>query len=92
MANIEQQEQSFVMTEDGKEVGKVTYMPREDGVWMIDHTFVAESMRGQHAGEKLVGKVVEAARENGVKIDPVCPFAAALFERKEEYNDVWQRD
>ncbi|NGZ78010.1 GNAT family N-acetyltransferase [Saccharibacillus alkalitolerans] len=92
MANIEQKENGFVMIEDGQEVGKVTYMPSEDGVLMIDHTFVAESMRGRKAGEQLVERVVELAREKGAKIDPVCPFAAALFERKEAYADVWQKD
>lgn len=91
MASIEQKEQAFVMVEEGKEVGKVTYMPREEGVWVLDHTFVDESMRGQHAGEQLVESVVKLAREKGSKIDPVCPFALALFERKEEYGDVWQR-
>ncbi|GGO00659.1 GNAT family N-acetyltransferase [Saccharibacillus kuerlensis] len=92
MAAIEQQEDAFVMIEDGREVGKVSYMPREDGVLLLDHTFVDQSMRGQHVGEQLVESVVELARERGVKIDPVCPFASALFERKKEYEDVWQRD
>lgn len=91
MAEIERKEHAFVMMEDGKEVGKVTYMPSENGVLLLDHTFVAESMRGKHAGEQLVEQVVELARSTGAKIDPVCPFANALFKRKSEYEDVWFR-
>ncbi|MCQ4087577.1 GNAT family N-acetyltransferase [Saccharibacillus sp. JS10] len=89
---IERKDHSFVMEKDGQEVGKVNWTVGEGGVWMVDHTFVAESMRGQHAGEQLVEQVVELARKEGVKIDPVCPFAAALFKRKKEYSDVWQQD
>ncbi|WP_172253387.1 GNAT family N-acetyltransferase [Saccharibacillus deserti] len=88
MADIEKKGNGFVMIQDGQEVGKVTYMPNEEGVLMIDHTFVAESMRGQKAGERLVERVVELARDTGAKIDPVCPFANALFQRKPEYADV----
>lgn len=92
MANIERKEHSFVMIKDGQEVGKVNWTVRGDGVLMVDHTFVAESMRGQHAGEQLVERVADLARESGVKIEPVCPFAEALFKRKKEYEDVWQKD
>ncbi|MEJ8302921.1 GNAT family N-acetyltransferase [Saccharibacillus sacchari] len=92
MTNIERKEHSFVMSKDGQEVGKVNWTVRGDGVLMVDHTFVAESMRGQHAGEQLVERVVELARESSVKIEPVCPFAEALFKRKKEYEDVWQKD
>jgi len=92
MASIERKEHAFVMIKDGQEVGKVNWTVRDDGVLMVDHTFVAESMRGQRAGEQLVERVVDLARENGVKIEPVCPFAEALFKRKKEYQDVWQKD
>lgn len=92
MAEIERIEHGFVLVENGQEVGKVTYMPSENGVLLLDHTFVAESMRGQHAGDRLVEQVVELARSTGAKIDPVCPFANALFKRKpDEYEDVWFR-
>ncbi|MDO3412721.1 GNAT family N-acetyltransferase [Saccharibacillus sp. CPCC 101409] len=92
MGSIEQKDGAFVLVENGKELAEVTYMERDEHVLMIDHTFVSESLRGQHVGEQLVDRVVQLARERNAKIDPVCEFAQALFRRKKEYADVWKQD
>lgn len=73
--------------DEDKNIGESTYI-KEDGVWIINHTFVESSYGGQGIASKLVAKIVEEARKNNIKIIPVCPFAKKEFERKEEYSDV----
>ena len=55
---------------------------------IIDHTDVPEALRGRGIGDRLVGKAVGDAREQGFKIFPLCPFAASRFRKHPEYLDV----
>lgn len=73
--------------DDNKNIGESTYV-KDDGVWVINHTFVESNYGGRGIASKLVAKIVEEVRNNNIKIIPVCPFAKKEFERKEEYSDV----
>ena len=56
---------------------------------VVDHTEVPPVFRGRGIGEALVAHAVKEARKNGVKIVPLCSFAAALFRRHHrEWQDV----
>jgi len=55
---------------------------------IIDHTEVDDILRGQNAGKQLVAKAVEFAREKGIKILPLCPFAKSLFAKMKDWEDV----
>jgi predicted GNAT family acetyltransferase len=82
------EEGMFYIESDGKRVAAITYSPRGNDVIVIDHTEVDRSLRGQNIGYELVQKVAEYARAEGLKVSPVCPFAAAIFEKKPELQDV----
>ena len=56
--------------------------------FIIDHTWVDESLRGQHVGRYLLDEAVKFAREKGVKIIPLCPFAKSVFDKDPEIRDV----
>jgi predicted GNAT family acetyltransferase len=43
---------------------------------------------GKGFGKKMVVKAVEFAREKGIKIIPLCPFAKSVFDKTPEFNDV----
>jgi predicted GNAT family acetyltransferase len=58
---------------------------------IIDHTEVPEAYRGQNVGVALVERAVNDMREAGLKITPLCPFAAAQFRRHPEWHDVLAR-
>ena len=55
---------------------------------IIDHTEVSDELRGQNAGYQLVKASVDYARANNIKIEPHCPFARSVFQKKEELRDV----
>jgi len=54
----------------------------------ITHTFVEPDHREKGLGAKLIAALVDDARKNKQKIDPVCPYADAQFEQHSEYKDV----
>ncbi len=68
----------------------MTYVAAGENAFIIDHTFVDESLRGQKVGDKLVAAAVEYARENGLKIYATCPFALRVLTNTPEYHDVFR--
>ena len=78
----------FEALEDGKQAGKMTYTWAGDSKFIIDHTEVNEDFNGKGVGKKLVMKAVEFARNNNLKIIPLCPFAKSVFDKTAEIHDV----
>lgn len=78
----------FEATEDGKEAGKMTYTWAGDNKFIIDHTEVSPDFNGKGVGKKLVMAAVDYARNNNLKIIPLCPFAKSVFDKVEEIRDV----
>ena len=73
---------------ENKQMAEMTYSNAGPDKIIIDHTEVDPSLKGQGVGYALVHAAVEFAREKNVKILPLCPFAAAVFKKKSDYNDV----
>lgn len=80
----------YVVRADGAEA-EMTFTRVGKTQLIIDHTEVPEAFRGQGIGVKLVERAVEDARASGVKIIPLCPFAAAQFRRHPEWADVLKK-
>jgi hypothetical protein len=78
----------FILKRDGKQAGKMTYSKLGNTKIIIDHTEVEEPFKNTGAGRALVEHGVQWARENGVKILPLCPFAKNLIERDPDLQDV----
>lgn len=55
---------------------------------IIDHTEVSDEHRGEGLGKSLVFHAVEYARNNQLKILPLCPYARTVFLRHPELRDV----
>lgn len=81
---------AFIVKVEGKRLAEMTYVSAGEGAFIIDHTGVDESLRGQKVGDKLVAAAVEYARENGLKIYATCPFALKVLTNTPEYHDVFQ--
>jgi uncharacterized protein len=78
----------FVFEENGNRAGELAYTIIGENKISIDHTFVEKPLRGMGLGKKLVGASVEFARKNGWKISPLCPFAKAVIEQTEGFEDI----
>jgi len=78
----------FRAVENGVEAGEMTYVWAGDKKIIIDHTGVQEAFNGQGVGKKLVLAAVAFARQNDLKILPLCPFAKATFQRNADIQDV----
>ncbi len=73
---------------NGKTEGKMTFVFAGPDKIIIDHTEVNEGNNGKGYGKKMVAKAVEYAREKGIKIIPLCPFAKKVFDKTPEFRDV----
>ncbi len=92
MHNIVENENGLAVQVDGEQKAEIGFGPYDDQSIIIDHTFVAEELRGQKVGEELVKRVVDIAREQGKTIVPACSYALAQFKRHEEYHDIWRKE
>lgn len=78
----------FQALAEGVEAGRITYSRLGNKRIILDHTEVQDAFRGQNVGKQLVMAAVAHARENGLTIIPLCPYAKSVFERTEEIRDV----
>jgi predicted GNAT family acetyltransferase len=78
----------FYVSRDGRKVASMVYTWAGDDRFIIEHTEVDESLKGQGAGKQMLVKAVEFARARKVKIIPLCPFARSVFNKQEELRDV----
>lgn len=79
---------AFYIEVEGKRSGEMTYTLAGTGRMIIDHTEVDDSLRGTGSGKKLVIAGVEHAREKGLRLIPLCPFAKAVIDKNPELQDV----
>ena len=78
----------FFIGEDGQHLAEMTYAWAGEDKFIIDHTWVDDSLRGQNVGRQLVDQAVELARKKQVKILPLCPFAKSVFDKDKSIHDV----
>lgn len=79
---------AFYIEQDGQRLAEMTYVMAGETNMIIDHTEVSDKLRGQGAGAQMVAAAVAYAREKGIKIRPLCPFAKSVFDKTPEYVDV----
>ena len=68
------------VVENGKEVGEVTF-PERDDVYVINHTFVDDRLRGQGVASELVRRAVETIEQRGGRVKATCSYAALWLAR-----------
>lgn len=61
---------------------------RRDGTLIIPHVEAPMALRGTGAAGRLMQGVMERARSEGVKVVPLCGYAAAWIRRHKEFNDL----
>jgi len=59
----------------------------------VYHTEVAEKLKGKGVAGQLLSKMVEYAREQQLKVIPLCTYVLAQFKRHpEQYQDIWNQN
>ncbi len=76
----------FELVQDGL-TAFATYK-RHDGKLVIPHVEAPPALRGTGAAGRLMEGVVAAARANGEKLVPLCPYAEAWMSRHPEHADL----
>lgn len=82
---------AFVIEKDGERVAEME-VGIQNGNLTVYHTEVSEALKGQGVAKKLLASMVAYARENNLKVIPLCPYVHAQFKRdREKYADVWNK-
>lgn len=68
-------------------VSRLTYVDH-GGQRRAEHTLVPPELGGRGIAARLVERLVEDARADGVRIAPLCSYVAAAFRRHPEWADV----
>jgi hypothetical protein len=78
---------AFFIEREGRRVAELTYrMMGADA--MVDHTWVDPALRGGGEAKSLVQAAVEWARQEHMKLVPVCSYVRTVFDRTPAYADV----
>lgn len=81
-------EKKVIVKIENEIIGNVLLGKQTNNVFRILHVVVDEKYRGQGIAGKLVFYLVEIARQNNLKLIPVCSFAVSYFQKNLQYNDV----
>ena len=78
----------FEITVDGEVAGFAQYRRDEDGTLTFTHTEVEDAYEGRGVGSELLRGALDAARAEGARVVPLCPFVRGYIERHAEYADL----
>ncbi|MGE5356674.1 MAG: GNAT family N-acetyltransferase [Deltaproteobacteria bacterium] len=78
----------FYLEHNNDRAGKMTFYFSDEKTMVIDHAGVDDIYNGLGYGKRLVAEAVTYARENQIKIVPICPFVKKVMERNPEYMEV----
>lgn len=78
----------FNILENNIPAGEMTYVWAGENKFIIDHTETFEGFSGKGYGKQLVMKGIEYAKQKGVKIIPLCPYAKKVMEEDESLHEM----
>jgi len=80
---------AFAYEQEGERLAEITWQQKGQ-VMVMDHTYVSDKLRGQGVAKKMLDHAAAYAREKGYKMEAVCSYVVAAFEKSNDYNDVKQ--
>jgi predicted GNAT family acetyltransferase len=78
--------QRFELTVEGQ-IAFADYR-RQPGLLIITHVVTPPALRGGGVAGRVMKGVLEWAREAGMKVSPLCPYADAYIRRHPQYQDL----
>ncbi len=78
---------AFFIEKEGRRVAELTYrMTGADAT--VDHTWVDPGRRAGGEAKSLVAAAVQWAREEHMKLVPLCSYVRSVLDKTPEYADV----
>ena len=68
----------------GQLIAEITFPEITHGVFVIEHTFVDSSLRGQGIASQLVQAAVDEIKKRGGQVKAICSYAAKWLEEHTE--------
>ena len=82
---------AFNLYVEGKKLGEMTVSIKED-LLTVYHTGVEPEAEGKGFAKKLLEEMTAYARENNMKVLPLCPYVHAQFKKRpDEFADIWKK-
>jgi predicted GNAT family acetyltransferase len=75
----------------GANTAFINYKLSHELLYLI-HTEVPEELEGKGVGSAIVLKALQYAKDEHLKIVPLCPFVQAYLKRHPEWNDIVAAD
>jgi predicted GNAT family acetyltransferase len=83
---------AFSIEKDGDRLAEMVIAVQNSNLTVF-HTEVSDELKGKGVASALLSHMVEYAKENKLKVIPLCPFVLAQFKRHpDQYQDVWNQD
>ncbi len=84
-------EGAFLLTESDRKIGEMA-LRIENGIMTVFHTEVAPEAEGKGYAGQLLAAMVDHARNNQLKVVPLCPYVQMQFRRHpDKYKEIWQK-
>ncbi len=91
LAVIHNPEQNRFETWIDGNLSKLDYI-QDDKNFVITHVGVHPSLRGQGVAGRIVEVSLAYAKENSLRVVPMCSYAAAFIRRHPEYAELTRQD
>ena len=85
--SFNKRESRSVALNSGNIIGYCQYT-EQDNVWSITHTVVKQEFSGRGIAKRLVLTIIDEARKQNKKINPICSYVKKMMESSDEYKDV----
>lgn len=78
----------YIGDSEEKSLAEITYKTKDENTIIAEHTYVSDELRGQGIAGKLLKVLTDYAREENLKIVPVCSYVQSKMEGSKEYEDL----
>lgn len=72
----------FALNDEGTIVAEITFPEKEKGLYVIDHTYVHNSLRGQGVARTLVEMALGQIEQLGGSAQATCSYAKKILDEK----------
>lgn len=90
VSDVAAEDRFEAVDESGVMAGFAAYRRYPDRI-VFTHTVVDDAFEGRGVGSALVRGALDAARGEGLRVVPQCPFVRSYIERHPEYADLTSR-